>query len=770
MEESKLAVDLTQADTIKTIYQDEFLPRLETDRKQWLDDYTRFIEEIRQASVETLASSEFQERLWEDPKSITGAGMCSVSMENVINNPETARWVAELRDRELPSQGPQRTETLKKIHEELLAKVKPLTKRMPWLKVARLLAAIYPKDISCMVDQNKAKQLVRALYGKVERGATDIVSLNAQLYKRLNEVLGDTGNEPRDIVIRSMFLWDLFVEATESNEAEVGETEGDLPGQTTLTFLPNERRLKGVRMISGNVDSVLKVLDFVQNGATVQETREFCQQENPNIKENTAKNQLGLIRHTLGLLRLDGSTLRPSALGQQLLDSSDPTVLIPRLLTHIIGFDVILFYLNQKSPLERSDLYELLMAHYPRWTTNYSPSILVTWAENFGMVRIEDGQVTLTDVGEEYANQITVKPEPIPIDPIDPIESGSDGPTSDLNKDFSPPTLEDILKTFKQWPYVFPETLVSQMHVALHVHPHKHFVLLSGLSGTGKTELAKLYAHAYHGIALDEKNPYFLCEPVQPDWTDPTGLLGYINPLQETVTYMETRFLRFLIRAAMMPDRPHFVCLDEMNLARVEYYFAPFLSAMETAGKIVIHQNDEAVDTIESSIEWPKNLFIIGTVNMDETTYAFSDKVLDRAFTLEFWEVDLDAFIERFTQSNGEYPAEVLSHAHGILKKLKELLEPAHLHFGYRTAKEILDFMGTNHRDGAGIMTLEQALDFAIMMKVLPKLRGQDSPEFRECLTALAKYLNEQSFTTSAVKTKSMLRELEATGTTRFWR
>ena len=180
------------------------------------------------------------------------------------------------------------------------------------------------------------------------------------------------------------------------------------------------------------------------------------------------------------------------------------------------------------------------------------------------------------------------------------------------------------------------------------MHNGKHFVLLSGLSGTGKTKLAELYAEAYHGINEGEINEYFLLVPVQPDWMDATGLIGYVNPLQQETTYETTSFLQFLHQALERPDHPHFVCLDEMNLARVEYYFAPFLSAMETESPIVIHQQDEPIDSVEPKLDWPKNLFIIGTVNMDETTHAFSDKVLDRAFTLEFWNVRLDKYLGSF--------------------------------------------------------------------------------------------------------------------------
>ena len=106
----------------------------------------------------------------------------------------------------------------------------------------------------------------------------------------------------------------------------------------------------------------------------------------------------------------------------------------------------------------------------------------------------------------------------------------------------------------------------------------------------------------------------------------------------------------------------------------------------------------------------------------------------------------------------------------GKLNGLTEILEPAHLHFGYRTAEEILGFLGTNHAQGANVMDQATALDHALLMKILPKMRGQDSPEFRDCLDHLHGFLKSNDLHTSAKKVAAMKDELELTGTTRFWR
>src|SRR5690606_32427175 len=127
-----------------------------------------------------------------------------------------------------------------------------------------------------------------------------------------------------------------------------------------------------------------------------------------------------------------------------------------------------------------------------------------------------------------------------------------------------------------------------------------------------------------------------------------------------------------------------------------------------------------AIDAIPPAIPWPDNLFILGTVNMDETTHAFSDKVLDRAFTFEFWEVDHQAWRRA---KDGSVDGVILAAVYDPLAELYQALHPCRRHFGYRTFDEVLNFC----RKRPERLHLEDAIDAAIFAKVLPKIRGDDS-------------------------------------------
>ena len=251
---------------------------------------------------------------------------------------------------------------------------------------------------------------------------------------------------------------------------------------------------------------------------------------------------------------------------------------------------------------------------------------------------------------------------------------------------------------------------------------------------------------------------------VRPDWTDHRGLLGAYNPL--TRQYLATPFLRLLLRATReaelaqgdrRPALPFFLVLDEMNLARVEHYFADFLSAIESGEPLHLHDSPEVEDGTEDTdteafpvpqqIRVPPNLFFIGTVNVDESTYLFSPKVLDRAFTLELNSVDLGG-LEKGPVRGGDLdlaawsgrldPPEkstredwkwLRAQEDGALcaelQAFHRLLARHNRHFGYRVALEVARFVRLAADQAADPGSAAwAALDLALLQKVLVKLHG----------------------------------------------
>jgi len=290
---------------------------------------------------------------------------------------------------------------------------------------------------------------------------------------------------------------------------------------------------------------------------------------------------------------------------------------------------------------------------------------------------------------------------------------------------------------------IYNDKLIASFITGLCAKP---FLILTGLSGSGKTKLAQAFVR----WIIEDENQLNLV-PVGADWTNREPLLGYPNALEEDKYVLpESGVLQLLLRAKDDPERPYFLILDEMNLSHVERYFADFLSAIESKEEIKLHSGDKSWSAngyeIPASFSIPKNLFIIGTVNIDETTYMFSPKVLDRANVIEFRvsqeelaqflknpaDVDLDIlsnqgvsmakdFVQIATKNAGAYSKiELLSKE--LLKFFNELNKVG-AEFGYRSAYEIQRF-ATLADQLAEDWTFEQIMDAAIAQKLLPKLHG----------------------------------------------
>ena len=288
---------------------------------------------------------------------------------------------------------------------------------------------------------------------------------------------------------------------------------------------------------------------------------------------------------------------------------------------------------------------------------------------------------------------------------------------------------------------IFSPQLIQRFIASLCTKP---FVICSGLSGSGKTKLAQAFAQ---WITVD-KSQYTIV-PVGADWTNREPLLGYPNALnKEEYVSPENGVLDIMIRAKKNIDnneeatKPYFLILDEMNLSHVERYFADFLSTMESGDRIPLHKIENESEGIPPSINLPKNLFIIGTVNIDETTYMFSPKVLDRANTIEFrlTENDLIDFIasdvkldmdllkakganmsESFMTMALQETDKNLKTSEADLKLFFSELKKSGAEFGYRTANEIGRLMYMLEELGE---VGDNLLDIAIMQKLLPKLHG----------------------------------------------
>lgn len=342
---------------------------------------------------------------------------------------------------------------------------------------------------------------------------------------------------------------------------------------------------------------------------------------------------------------------------------------------------------------------------------------------------------------------------------------------------------------------------IANFYLSLKTKP---FVILAGISGTGKTQLARKFAEAINAE----------CEliPVKPDWTDNSDLIGYVDIDNE---FKEKAIIKTIKKAASNPQKIYIILLDEMNLARVEHYFSDFLSIIETreyegnrivTKNLITDVNYKGEDELKELII-PENVYIVGTVNMDETTHPFSRKVLDRANSIELNQVDLDwidnpsgnmekleginndflkakyIHYKDLSENEKEYSKKIIN----ILKKIDEILKEADFQIGYRIRDELCFYM-LYQREIKDIISYEEAFDFQIMQKILPRIQGSSS-RVKKTIVKLIGYLSgkgdfDENYSVEEIEklvkevTKNrrsinkllfMLRRYEDDGFTSFW-
>ena len=338
---------------------------------------------------------------------------------------------------------------------------------------------------------------------------------------------------------------------------------------------------------------------------------------------------------------------------------------------------------------------------------------------------------------------------------------------------------------FNNLPELFRTNFARRFITSLLAKP---FVILTGNSGTGKTRIAKQFAE-YLEVEDDNGDKNWLIVPVGADWTDNAKILGFYNPLAENGAgnYEKTGILKLIEAANVNPDKPFFIILDEMNLSHVERYFSDFLSHMETPDSPFKMDGYE-----EKELKYPDNLFIVGTVNIDETTYMFSPKVLDRANVVEFKpdKEDVlalfgtpvstgkvtpanDGTAEAFLRLAREIrtgkceienvDAEAMDKIRTVFDGVYDVVEKKDFEFAFRTVREIRQYIAAAYEISGKDegFNLNKAIDEQILQKIMPKIHG-NRKEIGELLDKLEKICNDNGFALSVKKIKQMEGKLDS--------
>lgn len=446
----------------------------------------------------------------------------------------------------------------------------------------------------------------------------------------------------------------------------------------------------------------------------------------------------------------------------------------------------------------------------------------------FALEVISDNGNSVIDVSFKKANELKLFTNPVC---YTEIVKDTVSPHADIvidRKKGRDAVIQDLSKAKTNYS---PSALSTSYLTAMRTKP---FLLLAGISGTGKSRIVKQMAFEscpdIPALRSDKTAPgnYELIE-VKPNWHDSSELLGYESEIGGP-HYVVTPFVRFLVKAMRYPDVPFFVCMDEMNLAPVEQYFAEFLSVLESRkllsdGTITseplikadifskyadqLHRDLGITDTEtykavydrlkNDGLRLPSNLIVVGTVNMDETTHQFSRKVIDRAMTIEMNIEDAetpfknffeggdalhyydnpqpkDLFLPKVVQASealsildAEDAAYLKENVPGLLHSLNSALNGTPFKIAYRVQNELLLYffsLREENPDEAAEALLAQAMDAILMMKVLPRIEG-DEDLLDKPLKALAQFT--ENYPQASRKIAEMQERLPQAHFTCFW-
>lgn len=730
--------------------------------QRWTGGIQSLMRRVREVEHSEFLSEGFQLELW-NSEAVASTGMGSVDISEVARSSEIAELLWRLKESYLGADRAQQDGLIRDAWSEVARLVGQVAKRNPKLKMYRVFALLCPGAFTTIAHFRKLRELASVM-GIPMRGAAH--TLHRAVLDRLDEALGQPGEVLGLSAVERMTLpWLLYVDHVQSPQPEATETADSVSGEERLKYLPPERRRKGMLSIGGGTATVLAMIEFAREGCTREDFIEHLQSLNPQVKKSTLNTQFNALIAEWGVLHAEGSALRLTPRGEAFLDSGDPDEVIDWMITRVLGFDNLLHALAQEPMLSRQAVLMLRQVN-AGWTSDFAPTALINWLRNLQLVELDaQKHLCLTERGEQWARRIHWVPGVLNV-PSQPMTSavvggtaGGAAPGVELLERLSLPRIIEGFDPDIQ----FPKELIGQLDAGLWSHPRRHFAVLTGLSGAGKTQLARGYARS---LWQDSDTPQdgLLIVPVQPGWHDPASLLGYVNPL-DSDSYVRTKALDFLLRASADPSQPYTLVLDEMNLSHPEQYLAPLLSAMETGDDIELHAQGADVNGVPCAIPYPANLILIGTVNMDETTHGLSDKVLDRASVIEFWDIDVDAFPG---WEKSSLRGEQLQTVRQLMKALMQALRPVRLHFGWRTLHDVIGYLQEAER--GGVIEFSRALDQAIYTKILPKLRGEDSPRLQKVFTETRDLLRGAELRDASAKVAEMLEDLQHLGAARFWR
>ncbi|GAA5629341.1 hypothetical protein Brsp05_04642 [Brucella sp. NBRC 12953] len=620
---------------LSLIYNEDYQKYLNLDwAKEWRRNYSRQIQRVEEAGWEEWKTREFQESLW-DSNALARIGPgSSVTVHGAYEDQELAKFLYEARGSLAGIPIEERGNHLQRIYNYVLDKVYPrFTKRRPKARLTRLLATIFPDDMTSIADASRIWGVQRLVSASRVRG--DFISQHPTVRAKIQSSVGNanTIDDKVDQAIFAWYLWQTYVgkpdEGAIINESEQREASALPP----FSLLPANAQRRSLTCVKGNIDLLLAMVREAEQGITREELVGIILEEATQLNTSSAGNIISQAMGGLGLLRMDGLVYRPTDRGQDLLNVDNPaTVLRGPLIGRVFGMGHLLLMVRREpGTLKPTDAAKRLRELVPTWTSTQPGSYICTWARLVGLIDVQNtGQLILTDDGEDYAAALPSDFEEewrIDRSIIQILEAAYEEPTKNY------PSNKPDVRTYNVESIIDEGCFLAKNEVSQYVDllRRKKNIILQGPPGTGKTWLAKRLGYALIG----EVSPDRLTSlQFQPTLSYEDFVRGWRPDGTKGLQLVDGAFLDAVNAAKENSDLPYVLVIEEINRGNPAQILGEMLTLIEDSKR----NEGEALRpayprTIDERIYVPDNLYIIGTMNLADRSLALVDLALRRRFS-----------------------------------------------------------------------------------------------------------------------------------------
>jgi 5-methylcytosine-specific restriction enzyme B len=630
-------MDQLSAADLRGLYSDEFAAyREEAWARDWRSRYVDRVRQVQEADVASWRTAAFQEALW-NASDISGIGPgVSVTLVEAYPDQRLADMLLHARGslEALPLED--RGARLQSLFDQVLASVHPrYTARRPLARLVRLLAAMFPHDMTCLMDAGRVLGVQRLLGAPRLQGGH--VAQHPALRERVRETVGAATSleEEVDQSIFCWFLWQTKVDRADEGAIALPNPLREANALPPLSILPASAQRRGLPAVKDNVGLLVAMVRETEQGLRREDLVATILDEAPQLNASSAANMISQAMGGLGLLRLDDGTYRPTERGQELLIAADPVqVLRAPLVGRVFGMGHLLLMVRREpGALRHAEAARRLQDLVPTWTSTQPGSFIVSWARLVGLVALDSapggGRLVLTEEGEDYAAALPADFERTwRIEPEPEVEdvTGADRPPTPAPAPTSAPAIYDAGSIVCEGCFM-PR---ARIDAAIELLRRKKNLILQGPPGTGKTWLAKRLGYALIGSKDPER---LMALQFQPSLSYEDFVRGWRPDGRGGLRLADGAFLEAIHAATAEPKRAFVLVIEEVNRGNPAQILGELLTLIEATKR----GPEEALrlaypHSIQERVHVPENLYIIGTMNVADRSLALVDLALRRRF------------------------------------------------------------------------------------------------------------------------------------------